>query len=321
MAHGGEPYLLLTGPLFIGTILNWTLLGTLFIQSYVYYHSNYKDSRWIKGLVLFTLILDIVQTVFVTHSVWGILILGWGNPASFANPPWTSYTFPVMSGVVAALIQTFFAWRVWVLGRNMIAYATAILIVLIGMTQMLAGLVAGIQTAFIPIADVGKLSPQFTVWLAGSLAADVIIVIAMLAMLHKNRSTIGATNRLIDRLTVRVVHTGAVTAIAAAVELILFLIMPETFVHDVPALFLGKLYTNVLLANLNTRRSGDTTYNSHKHISVVHSDSPSDLPMVKFRTGASSGPESTVRASESYNHLNTSGVQVKVVDDVLSDHV
>ncbi|KAJ7866374.1 hypothetical protein B0H14DRAFT_3593839 [Mycena olivaceomarginata] len=304
MARGGEPFLLLTGPLFIGSLFNWSLLGTLVIQTYVYYSSRYNDSKWIKGLVISTLSLDIVQTVFATHAVWQILILGWGNPASFVELPWTAYTFPVMSGVVAALVQFFFSWRIWVLGRNKIAYVIAIVIDLVALMQMVAGLVAGIQTAFIPIEKV---------WLAGSFAADFLIVVSMLFILYQNKAGIAATNGLIDRLTVRVVHSGAVTAVAAGVELILFILMSATFVHDTPALFLGKLYSNVLLANLNTRRRNDTTYSTG-----VISFNSADHPMVHINEIPRL--QHTFDGSETqFNNMTRS--EVKISTTVLADHV
>jgi hypothetical protein len=54
--------------------------------------------------------------------------------------------------------------------------------------------------------------------------------------LHSARikTQFGATNSLIDRLMIRVVHSGAITAVAAGVELILYVIAPEEFLHDCP---------------------------------------------------------------------------------------
>ncbi|KAJ7056065.1 hypothetical protein C8F01DRAFT_1373065 [Mycena amicta] len=328
MTRGGEAFLLLTGPLFIGSLFNWSLLGTLVIQTYVYYSSGYKDSKWIKGLVISTLCLDIVQTVFATHAVWQILILGWGNPATFVELPWTAYTFPVMSGTVAALVQFFFAWRIWALGANKIAYAIAIAIDLIAVMQMIAGLVGGIQTAFISIENVGDLRPQFTasciclrytntdphqIWLSGSFGADVLIVGSMLWILHQNKGGIAATDGLIDRLTVRVVHSGAVTAVAAGVELVLYTLMASTFVHDTPALFLGKLYSNVLLANLNTRRRNDNTYSS----GVAISNSVS-FNHAMYTFSQRPGPQVDGSATQLQN---TSGNEAKFSTTVISDSV
>ncbi|KAK7014363.1 hypothetical protein R3P38DRAFT_3401062 [Favolaschia claudopus] len=312
MTRGGEPFLLLTGPLFIGSLFNWTLLGTLVIQTYVYYSSGFKDTKWIKAIIISVLCLDIVQTVFATHAVWQILILGWGNPLTFVELPWTSYTFPVMSGTVAALVQFFFSWRIWVLGRNTVAYVVAIAIDLIAVMQMVAGLAGGIQTAFIPIEKVGELKPQFTIWLAGSFGADVLIVVFMLWILHQNKGGIAATNGLIDQLTVRVVHSGAITALAAGVELVLFIRMPSTFVHDTPALFLGKLYSNVLLANLNTRRRNDTTYSSGGITSVNSSTHPMFSIGNRIRRQAD-GSETQLP--------ETTGSDFKVSTTVISDAV
>jgi hypothetical protein len=53
----------------------------------------------IDSVVAFIFLLDILQTVFATHAVWGLLILGWGDASLFAFPPWTAFTFPVFSGI------------------------------------------------------------------------------------------------------------------------------------------------------------------------------------------------------------------------------
>ncbi|KAF5318980.1 hypothetical protein D9758_018528 [Tetrapyrgos nigripes] len=263
MSHAGDPFLLFTGPLFIGTILNWALLGGLTVQAYVYYNSRHRDSKWIQVLVATCIVLDIVQTIFATHSSWGILILGWGDPAALAAPPWTAYTFPVMCGIVAALIQIFFAWRIWILGRNSIAKAAAVLTALLALAQFIAGFVGSIKAATVNILDIGSLTPVFT--------------------LHSSKSNFGPTNNLIDQLMIRVIHSGAITAVAAGVELILYLTMSQTFVHDTPALFLGKLYSNVLLANLNTRQKNDDTYSSGV-ISSRQSKQTTSLPFMHFES-------------------------------------
>jgi len=260
----GQQFILYNGPLFIGSILNWGLLGILVLQVYIYSRAGYRDNKWIRALVGTIFVLDILQTIFATHCVWNILILGWGDPTVFAHPPWTSATFPIMSGLIGSLVQTFFAWRIWVLQKTRLAMCTAILIVLIALMQCISGIVFSIRTLFIDILNINSLRSGVIVWLVGALACDVIIVVAMLIILYDARRPpiFERTLDLIDKLTIRTVHSGAVTAVAATVELVLFLVAPENFMHDTPVLFLGKLYSNILMANLNGRLKNDSTYAS-----------------------------------------------------------
>lgn len=123
------------------------------------------------------------------------------------------------------------------------------------------------QAAFIDIIDVGELTPLFTVcsshdcrlfkssFFTGlavrklccrhsycdlhvdsgkTLLQSVHFCSLMEFKLHSAKSNFGQTNGIIDKLMVRVVHSGAVTAIAAGVELILYLLLSTTFVHDTP---------------------------------------------------------------------------------------
>ncbi|KAG8890289.1 hypothetical protein FRB99_003906 [Tulasnella sp. 403] len=58
------------------------------------------------------------------------------------------------------------------------------------------------------------------------------------------------------------VQTGAVTTFAATAELILYLKSPQNNLHMIPALALAKLYTNTLVATLNSR--SDTFHSSNR---------------------------------------------------------
>ncbi|KAF8884269.1 hypothetical protein CPB84DRAFT_1850694 [Gymnopilus junonius] len=246
-----------------GSILNWAFLGTVTIQVYLYATSGFKDSNWIRGLGMCSHPIIEMKWISANTLVGTLVILGWGNPAGLDFPPWTSTTFPIMSGIIGALVQIFFAWRIWVLKKNYWAGFTSIIIILVALMQCISGTTFAIRSAFINILDIAELHPRIIVWLVGAFTADIIIVFAMLYILHSSKTpNFVATNRLIDRLMFQTIHSGAITAAAALVELILFLIAPNNFMHDTIALFLGKLYSNVLLANLNGRRKNDTTYST-----------------------------------------------------------
>ena len=71
-------------------------------------------------------VLDIIHTILITHNVYDIVAVHWGNPLIFLNLPWSTaaIAFPSVIGehtlhlqtdcdihyLVASEVQFFFAW-------------------------------------------------------------------------------------------------------------------------------------------------------------------------------------------------------------------
>ncbi|KIM79191.1 hypothetical protein PILCRDRAFT_571209 [Piloderma croceum F 1598] len=278
----GQDIVLLTAPFFVGSLLNCILFGTLIVQVYLYSLSYPRDRVGVKILVYGIFILDIVQTVLATHAAWGFLISGWGNPGILSQPPWSVMTLPFMSAIISAIVQIFFAWRIWTLQSTWLPRGIAILIVLIALMQSISSMVASIRFSLIgSVSELPSLTPGFTVWLAGSFVADVLIAGCQISILAeaRSKSPFKQTDSVITRLIVHTVQTASVTAVAVLVELILFKVLPDTNVFDTPAFIVGKLYSNVLLANLNAR-STESRGSSSAAASVV----PRSMDMVHITT-------------------------------------
>jgi hypothetical protein len=129
------------------------------------------------------------------------------------------------------------------------------------------------------------LSPFVDVFIISSLVCDVLITVTIIwvvshivvvdncshhLQLHHRRTGFKRTNDLITRIIILSVETGTVTTFFAAVDLILWLTTRSYstihFITHVPSLsgciwlshatrflVLGKLYSNTLMANLNSR--------------------------------------------------------------------
>ena len=44
-------------------------------------------------------VIDTLQTIFVTHYSWHVLVVGWGNPEVLAGFTWSTCTIPIVDGV------------------------------------------------------------------------------------------------------------------------------------------------------------------------------------------------------------------------------
>ncbi|KAJ7898130.1 hypothetical protein B0H13DRAFT_1884366 [Mycena leptocephala] len=70
----------------------------------------------------------------------------------------------------------------------------------------------------------------------------------------KSRTSWATSETLLTNLINRVIQSGAVTSVCAAVDLAVFAGIVDTNFHFVPSYILGKLYTNSLMLTLNLRR-------------------------------------------------------------------
>ncbi|KAJ7182485.1 hypothetical protein C8R43DRAFT_967308 [Mycena crocata] len=263
------------GPVFIASILNWMLMGTLVMQVYTYYQKFRTDRAVIRLLVYVVFLLDGAQTVMLTHHAWFSLVVIWGKPEMLDVLVWSAAMIPFMCGLVSLIVQIFYAWRIWTLTNSRFIRAISILITLVALTQGLTAMVTAIITRQHPnIGIIIKLHPEFSVWWGGSLVADVLITSCMSYVLYnaKSRTTMGQSETLLTTLINRVVQTGAVTVVCAAVGFGLYLGFPTTTYHFVPSYILGKLYTNSLMLTLNLRRSRDGPDSEHAMTSIKSQD-------------------------------------------------
>ncbi|KAF5354792.1 hypothetical protein D9756_005764 [Leucocoprinus leucothites] len=160
------------------------------------------------------------------------------------------------------MVQSFYAWRIYLLGKWKFVPCT---IIFFGMTSCAAACAIGF--GFTPLKDIRLLhQPSMTarsyIWLGGAALTDVIISLSMLYLSFGARqSNFGRTQRLVNRLIRLTIETGVVTATTASLELILFLTLPSTnAMHLVPALQLCKVYANALMASLNSRATNSKNF-------------------------------------------------------------
>ncbi|KAJ7250651.1 hypothetical protein C8J57DRAFT_1667250 [Mycena rebaudengoi] len=244
----GQQFLLFTGPLLIGLILDWMLQGTLIVQLYFYYSSNRKDSLVLRAVVYGIFILDVVQTVFATAETWDMLVLNWGNPDIVAHPFWAGGVLPMMSGLIALCVQSFFAWRIYSLKPNKYVLCVSVLIVSVSIMQCIASIVESAEFVADP-TNLNRIFLKHYMWLSGTLVADLLITFAMVAVLWGVKTThshFESTDRMIMRLILLSIEVGALTTIVAAAELAISKIYPQAFI-------LGKLSNISLLVSLNAR--------------------------------------------------------------------
>ncbi|KAF8188187.1 hypothetical protein K438DRAFT_2147528 [Mycena galopus ATCC 62051] len=259
-------YLLYTAPILAGTQANWALLATLAVQVYTFYTHPKNERRWIKILVYTVFPLELAQTGMSSHYAYWVLALGWGNTTIFDILPWSCLATPVCTGITAALVQIFFAWRIYFFMHKTIwaCVVTAIIILFARATAftnvMKIRMGVKVNHPSFSISPLGSTK----VWLVIAAVCDVLITTTLIIIFSQYRMSIPSeerrTNTLMVKLMLNTVETGAVTTFTALIYLVLFLLYPQYNLEEIP-------YANVLLFTLNDR---DAAWGWHFYLSLYN---------------------------------------------------
>ncbi|KAH9945915.1 uncharacterized protein BXZ73DRAFT_72808 [Epithele typhae] len=245
---------LLAGPPLLGHLFNYGLFGILSAQVYSYYNAFPTDPVSLKAFVYGLYAVEWVQVILISHDAFQVYGAGWGDLNALTSPQWLWFDIPIMSALVSATVQCFFAWRIFILSNSRIL-PPFIVLPQIALMQCGAGVATGVITG--PALNNNALIQEkaknaLIVWLGGSAACDIIIAVSMCFLLARQRQGL-ASDKLISRLITLSVETGSVTASFAALDLIFCLAFKHNNLHMLPAFMLSKLYTNSLMLVFNNR--------------------------------------------------------------------
>ncbi|EIW76921.1 hypothetical protein CONPUDRAFT_168646 [Coniophora puteana RWD-64-598 SS2] len=300
---------LIAGPELLGYFVNWALLGVLTVQIFLYHVHYPDDSLRIKCLVYTLYIWEIIQTLLMTSDAFYWFVKNLGNPASLVEYQLSWFNVPIMTGAISMVVQLFFGWRVWTLGKIPLLCGA---IVLGALVQGWAGIASGIQLRELKnFSELPRLSPAVTVWHVTSAITDVLIASSMTVLLLKAGSTNEATKQVVRRMIQLTIETGTLTAVVSITDVVFFVSFQRmrhpfdstnmlTCFPLPSAINLGKLYTNSLMAGLNNRyyaqhilaRSEEPTSVSAEpssYLSFVTSPGPGTTAFSTSDTSASGG--------------------------------
>ncbi|KAF7339009.1 hypothetical protein MVEN_01977100 [Mycena venus] len=303
------PIVQVSGPLLLVYLLNWGLFWNAYGSNF-FYLAFPRDKRSNKILVYTVYLIELVQTVWLTHDAFAIFGYGF---ADFSAPDEGLLRMVVGSGD-EWLSQSFYAYRVYVLsGSRIIPF----IIVTIALTSSVAAFITGAFT-FEDSSKRGKNKISLVIWCGGSALDDMIIAVCMTYFLTKRDTGFNHTNVLVSKLTRLIIETGTFTAVVALSNVALYLAFPDRSYFTTPGGILPKLYANTILVVLNSRiaivggrgsdtTSGTTSSRSYRRTATANGEFDSQQPslaIVSIRRN--------VFTSEADLH---EGVEMKVMDD------
>ncbi|KAK0483092.1 hypothetical protein EDD18DRAFT_1362064 [Armillaria luteobubalina] len=268
----GYPIEIRSGPLIVGYLLNWGLFGTLSIQLYLCYLAFPKDRKFTKYLVYGIYILELVQTILVTHDAFTVFGYGFGNLDAHTDVHSNWLVIPIMGGIAASVGQGFYAYRIFILSRSRTVFA---FIIFVSLTSLVAAIIAGIcsfQEGDIPNINDWRMSISIGISCAGYALCDIVIAICMTYYLIRRKTGFHQTQILVTKLIRLIIETGSLTAATALVIPILYLMFPQQPFFMTPALIVSKLYANSTYMVLNSRiriMGGRDTYTSSTDMEIT----------------------------------------------------
>ncbi|VDB94427.1 unnamed protein product [Peniophora sp. CBMAI 1063] len=241
------------GALLVGWGLSMLIFGILCLQTWLYFSRYVTDSPWIKVLVSLLWVLEVGHQLAIGHACWRYLVVDYGSLiAILTEKTVASLGAVVILGViVGTMVKIFLGWRIYkVSGR----YEWIVIVSLLALAQMALGIAFAVQSVTLTVDRLVILTTLPTIALSLGAATDVIIALVLSFYLHTMRTGYQRSERLIDKLIIFSVNTGALTSAFSLSVAILFRLMPDNFVFISIYFLVCKLYSNSCLATLNSRR-------------------------------------------------------------------
>ncbi|KAF7358818.1 ANK-REP-REGION domain-containing protein [Mycena sanguinolenta] len=242
------------GAIYIGVVFAALFQGMLTVQAYIYYEGFPDDSWVLKWLVAVVWTLDFVHLGVIASVPWVTLVENWGNPAVFLQIPPGLPVHMVLVAAATFLCQAFFLHRLWRFSQK-----NGILVGILSFGSFAVYAIdffMAVQLLANPSpstyqGDTAEIVSMFSI----RAATDLCLALTLVWYLHRGKTGFDRTNFVITRIIQYTVATGLVSSIFALACAIADFLKPKSLIFSALHFSLGRMYTNALLATLNSRKN------------------------------------------------------------------
>ncbi|CAK5279205.1 unnamed protein product [Mycena citricolor] len=287
-----------TIPLYVGTLFNCTLFGVLLVQICIYFlaafpHDRRRDKRWCGP----SLQSKSFRQLATSKTRAGIRTR-MGDPSELNKVGMVWFNVPLLGSIVAAVGQTFFAYRIYIIGKSWYLPAFSHLYVKCLSTRaplssIISSLAGSMWCWYLDWCDHRRaghiLQPpiqllQSTCCVAYPDRRERYRYRCRDVLLSAQSTRAGLLARHGKHALARVMKvttiTGLVCAVLALADLTIFAVFPQASFHLGLCMGLSKVYSNSILVILNSRA----------RISLRRDEAPSEVSGLNFRlTGLKTG--------------------------------
>lgn len=250
------------GSLLISLVVSAVMYGITSFQVYVFFRprdDRPKDSKIMRGFVMFLWFLDTLQQAFFTQGTYWYLVTHFDDPSVLLHSAW-GHTFQVfITAIMDILCQGFLIRRIWNLTppeRKKIAICVVCIITTISLVSFVAMMMIGV--IFFQSTDISQnaqTKPRITFYttLGAGMTADICIAGCLCYQLSKKRPSVPRTKTVIDRVILYTINTCVLTSLIATASFVALAVKPLSMVFVALFCLLSKFYFNTLMATLNSR--------------------------------------------------------------------
>ncbi|GBE85756.1 hypothetical protein SCP_0802780 [Sparassis crispa] len=242
--------------LLVTVVIAVFLYGVATAQVYFYWLNFANDSLWIRSTVLLVWGLETIHTGMCVKMITEYTIVDFGDLPAVAHIIWSAGVTVMLSVLIAAVVQTFFIRRIWILSRRfkLVTVVPGVLLFI----RVAFGLATASLSYLLPawIEFRASIGPLFTVTCGLSLSALVDLIVATVSIyyLWHSRTGFERTDHIIRSLITYVVNTGALTMVVSVSTLLTFVLLSDNLIFVGLAAVQSKLYANSFMATLNARK-------------------------------------------------------------------
>ncbi|KAJ7496711.1 hypothetical protein FB451DRAFT_201146 [Mycena latifolia] len=238
----------------VGVMISYVLFGFTTLQTYIYFSRFPNDRRPLKWLVGFVWCCEMAHVICVGAALYTMTITYFGQVERLVRVPDSLTAGISFSGLVGPSVQSFFAFRIYRLSESW-----WIPCLCWGLSFTRIGGATALSVEGIKMVTLEQFETQWG-WLVASVwgigAANDLILAGTLAYLfsrQRSESLPKRTLKVMDKLIVWTIETGAVTSFAGVATLVCFLVDRDNFAWLAWYICTTRLFSNALLASLNSR--------------------------------------------------------------------
>ncbi|KAL1940972.1 hypothetical protein VTO73DRAFT_7608 [Trametes versicolor] len=233
---------------------NDLLYALMLHQTYRYYRMYPGDGLALKGLVLIIVLMETFHTVLWIISSYKYLVTNYFNPLDLIKTHWSiKLAIPAITGMFS---QIFYAGRVYYIGPQLkyrLLVAAAIFVMLLYLGWDFAATVEVFRAA--TIFEFAHWTWIVSVAYGLVVLCDLITTLALIFVLRRSRTGVKRTDTVVDTIVLYTINTGLLTTILGSLVFIFAVVSPDNLIYAGLSIPGVKLYSNSVLATLNSRRS------------------------------------------------------------------
>jgi len=247
------------GAFLVGTLITCGLFGISNGQMYIYARRYPRDKLYLKAMVAVVWFFELGHSVCISNALYVLSVNHFGNPSSLKIAPKSLSTSVIFKGIIATIVQVFFANRVRIVcGRRLIPTICFILSMAHVAFYMLTCIMAIRMTSLFQFMTEWKwlIVTVFTI----SFSIDLIVV-ATLSYYLRNSKFVDREKKIavLDKLIAWTIQNGLVTMVIEVILLFLFLKTPGNYIWLALLDLLPMMFSFPLMASLNGRTNGQET--------------------------------------------------------------